>query len=71
MEKEFAGSPLAAPTESMTLTIDSQCRIYLLQAAKWAKFLSVMGFGGIGFVIITFAIVAALSAHLESVKYFV
>ena len=61
MGQEIKESSAISSDTQTSLYIDSESRTYLFQAAKWANFLSIVGFGGIGFVMITFAIVAALS----------
>jgi hypothetical protein len=52
MENESAQSEAVEPTPQPQLVIDKHIAVYLMETCKWGKFLAIMGFVGVGFMVV-------------------
>lgn len=60
-------SEVAVSTEQslFELQVDHEVTSHLRETAKWAKFLSIMGFIGIGFMIVLFVFMGVMASNLS------
>ncbi|MCX6227512.1 MAG: hypothetical protein NTV01_22710, partial [Bacteroidia bacterium] len=49
-----------------SMVISSEIRHYLLETAKWMKFLAILGFIGLGFMLVAAIVMLVLGSTFES-----